>query len=406
MKFRSFVGSLLTLFLASTLAMTLYGRPFEAELGTIYIRSDGSVDPPTAHISSIDNISYSLINNVYESIIVEKDNIVVDGAGHILKGTGVYASKGISLSGRSNVTIKNMTIEAFYYGIYLYDSSGNNMCENSITANNWYGVWLNSSSNNSICENSITRHNWYGITLENSSNNRISANNIANNHYGIHLSKSSNNNRISGNTIKANDGCGVFIEDSSQNIIYINEITANSLQAIWLYFSSNNRISGNNIANNYCGIRLSASFGNSISGNNIANNYCGIRLSASSNNELHHNNFIENNEQVNSTDSLNTWDNGVKGNYWSNYTGVDLYSGPYQNETGSDGIGDTPYVIDENNRDRYPFVRSTDVSPGFSISLTTFYALIIVVIVIVATVTFFTIRKRSPQSKKHLETST
>jgi len=33
-----------------------------------------------------------------------------------------------------------------------------------------------------------------------------------------------------------------------------------------------------------------------------------------------------------------------------------LYSGPYQNETGSDGIGDTPYVIDENNRDRYPLM--------------------------------------------------
>jgi PKD repeat protein len=33
-----------------------------------------------------------------------------------------------------------------------------------------------------------------------------------------------------------------------------------------------------------------------------------------------------------------------------------LFSGPYQNETGSDGIGDTPYVIDENNLDRYPLM--------------------------------------------------
>jgi nitrous oxidase accessory protein NosD len=54
----------------------------------------------------------------------------------------------------------------------------------------------------------------------------------------------------------------------------------------------------------------------------------------------------------------NTWDNGYPsgGNYWSDYSGVDEYSGPYQNETGSDGIGDTPYIIDEKNCDRYPLI--------------------------------------------------
>jgi len=44
------------------------------------------------------------------------------------------------------------------------------------------------------------------------------------------------------------------------------------------------------------------------------------------------------------------------GNYWSDYTGVDFYSGSYQNITGSDGIGDTPYIIDANNIDRYPLI--------------------------------------------------
>jgi hypothetical protein len=36
---------------------------------------------------------------------------------------------------------------------------------------------------------------------------------------------------------------------------------------------------------------------------------------------------------------------------------VDSYSGPYQNQTGSDGIGDTPHVIDGNNKDNYPLVQ-------------------------------------------------
>lgn len=53
-----------------------------------------------------------------------------------------------------------------------------------------------------------------------------------------------------------------------------------------------------------------------------------------------------------------TWDNGYPwgGNYWYDYNGTDLFRGPYQNVTGSDGIGDTPYVIDESNVDRYPLI--------------------------------------------------
>jgi hypothetical protein len=54
----------------------------------------------------------------------------------------------------------------------------------------------------------------------------------------------------------------------------------------------------------------------------------------------------------------NVWDDGYPsgGNFWSDYAGVDLFSGPLQNETGRDGIGDTAYVIDEDNVDRYPLI--------------------------------------------------
>jgi Periplasmic copper-binding protein (NosD) len=45
------------------------------------------------------------------------------------------------------------------------------------------------------------------------------------------------------------------------------------------------------------------------------------------------------------------------GNYWSDYNGVDLYKGVFQNVTGSDGIGDLAYAINENNTDRYPLMK-------------------------------------------------
>jgi len=72
-------------------------------------------------------------------------------------------------------------------------------------------------------------------------------------------------------------------------------------------------------------------------------------LYLSSNNTFYHNDFIDNAYHVDSERSTNVWDNGYPsgGNYWSNYTGVDA---------NSDGIGDTPYIINVNNRDRYPLM--------------------------------------------------
>jgi hypothetical protein len=82
---------------------------------------------------------------------------------------------------------------------------------------------------------------------------------------------------------------------------------------------------------------------------------------SSSNNRFWHNTFLDNSQQVlaQTVENTNVWDDGYPsgGNYWSDYNGTDLYSGPYQNETGNDGIGDTQYIIDSNNQDRYPLMQ-------------------------------------------------
>jgi hypothetical protein len=69
---------------------------------------------------------------------------------------------------------------------------------------------------------------------------------------------------------------------------------------------------------------------------------------------------------------VNVWDDGYPsgGNYWSDYTGVDIKKGENQDQPGSDGMGDTPYVINANNRDRYPLMNPYGSPPPTTYTLT------------------------------------
>jgi outer membrane protein assembly factor BamB len=204
----SIVISLLVL---GTLASVFDIRTVRAT-GTIYIMADGSIDPPTAPIHTADNITYTLTGNITsdaDGIVIERDSIILNGAGYTMTGSGI--GNGTTLMSRSNVTLRNIKIENFNTGIYLYFSS--------------------------------------------------------------------------------------------------------------------------------------ADF-------------------------IFHNSFVSNTNQAYTAGSANVWDDGYPsgGNYWSDYNGTDSNSGLHQNETGSDGIGDVPYVIDVNNTDRYPLM--APVGSGHDVAAT------------------------------------
>jgi parallel beta-helix repeat protein len=291
LKRKAVLAIMLTLLFIGILSLTFDIQQVEAS-GTITIKADGRVDPDTAPISTVDNVTYTFTANINDSIVVEKDDIVVDGAGYTLQGTG--SGYGIELSYRSNVTIKNMEIKNF-----------------------WAGIQLSFTSDNTISGNKITAFDYCGIYMD---------------LYAPH-------NTISGNTITAPSKVerhGIFLGQTSGN----NIISGNYIDGMYEY-----------------GIRGGASSNNIISGNTIKDTFNGIWFSGGSNNRIYHNNFI--NHPTDCHCPLNTTlDAGypLGGNYWDDYNGADLFSGQYQNETGSDGIGDTAYTIDVNNQDNYPLM--------------------------------------------------
>jgi len=121
------------------LLLAMLSLPFNIKLikaewtGTVYIRSDGRIDLPDAPIITYDNVTYTLTDNIDYGIVVERDDIIVDGAGYTVTG-GLYGA--VSLVDRSNVTIKNMEIEGSGRsgtGVYLERSSNNIIYGNNIT---------------------------------------------------------------------------------------------------------------------------------------------------------------------------------------------------------------------------------------------------------------------------------
>jgi len=224
--------------------------------GTIYIRADGSVYPDTAPLSSADNVTYFFEADINESIVVERNNIVVNGAGYTLEGT--RWGKGIDLTGRSNVTIKNVRIKRFEIGIYLYESSNSGISGNNITNNDNYGIYLYLSLNNTISGNNVT-NNRDGILLTYSSNNTISENKITANYryWGVRLESASNNNTISRNNMTNND-YALSLIDSSNNNIYGNNMTNNDY-GFWISGSSNNLLANNLVDGSQYGFYVTGS---------------------------------------------------------------------------------------------------------------------------------------------------
>jgi parallel beta-helix repeat protein len=347
----------------SLFVFTFSIQPAKA-IGTIYIRADGSIDPPTAPIKR-DGGLYKLTDNIFsdaDGIVIERNNMTLDGAGYIIRGPGNWMTSGILLlPGGSNITITNTIVSFFGGGISLGQGSyGNVVCGNDLQSNNG-GISLWFSFGNHISENNVAANNNEGISLVDfSDNNTVLSNTITGNAYDGILISHASNNTISGNIITSQTYMGILGSGADNNSISHNIIFGNGQAGILMVNSMNNTIIDNSVRDNYNGLLFWYCANNTVISNNVtANNFYGIGLNSSSNDVFYHNNFIDNLNQAYTNSSIDFWDNGYPsgGNYWADYTGEDLRHGAYQNETGSDGIGVTPrppYSVDVNNLDRYP----------------------------------------------------
>ena len=81
--------------------------------GTIFIKSNGRIEPSTAPIQRSGE-TYTLTGNINRQIVLEKNNIILDGLGYTLQGSGSGVAINMTCS---NVTIQNMKIINWAAGV-------------------------------------------------------------------------------------------------------------------------------------------------------------------------------------------------------------------------------------------------------------------------------------------------
>jgi parallel beta-helix repeat protein len=173
---------------------------------------------------------------------------------------------------------------------------------------------------------------------------------------------------IVNNTI-IDSNIGIYFELGGYNEV-VNNLISNNTYGLYALSNGAHLIRNNFFTNNTYGIYFNQSDNNTITKNTIQDNGNGIYLLNSLYNEIYHNILINNFPQAyDSMIGFNNWDDGYPsgGNYWSDYSGEDNYSGINQDIPGCDGIGDDPYYFNW-AYDYYPLMLPYYSEPSMSIS--------------------------------------
>lgn len=293
---------ILILITSGSLCLGLSNSPVHnISTGRDYASIQEAIDAPETaygHTILVDAGTY------FEHVVVNKQ-LAILGAGRDLTTIDGRGGGTVVHVVTNDVVVKGLTAKAGVLGIHLDQSNNSVLSDNTVSnISDYYGIYASYSYNCTI-ENSTVKSNLCpGILVTNSMNFRVAHNLVHNNAgYGINANASSSGIILGNNAFENSfDGIGLGKECRDCTIIG-NNVTNNGLYGLWLDTDSvDNLIYDNNIINN------------------------GLQARAN---------------------QRNLWDNGLEGNYWSNYSGIDA---------DRNGIGDAPFLVGETNIDNYPLM--------------------------------------------------
>jgi parallel beta-helix repeat protein len=128
---------ILALVSASLLIVSPVSRGLYQNSDSVVIHADGSVTPSSAPVVRSGEV-YTLNDDIYiprstnDGLEVLRNGVTIDGAGHLFRGNGEGSA--IHFENLTDVTIKNVMISNFYWGIEIWRSTGCTIYNSNLTA--------------------------------------------------------------------------------------------------------------------------------------------------------------------------------------------------------------------------------------------------------------------------------
>ncbi|MCM3573690.1 nitrous oxide reductase family maturation protein NosD [Mesobacillus subterraneus] len=273
-------------------------------------------------------------------IIVTASNVVLEGLTIQNSGTGQEDS-GIYIKKAHHNVIKNNTLKNVQNGIYIANSNENKLLGNHIASNESHfsergnGIHMFKGGGHLLKENEIAKVQ-DGIYFDFTKGIKLRGNHISESRYGMHFMFSEDilaeSNHVEKNVT------GLMVMDSARIEFIENKVTDHFHfrgYGILIYETKEVLVEGNEILRNSTGLSLEYGVDTLINRNQIAANQVGLEfMGKNENNTFSENNFIGNVVQSKISGEDMRLDDGVKGNYWDDYSSFDL---------SGDGVGEEAY---------------------------------------------------------------
>lgn len=352
---------------------------------TKFINATNGGDCSTFGTWNAGTLTCTMTSNLTETVQIDSNGITLDGNGGSLTASYAGNGNGIYIYQKSGITIKNLTIQKFYNGIYsYYQSAGNRFINNTVTQNTNIGIFVGGwgSNNNILTNNIVSNNNYYGINIYESESNTLTGNVMSGNKYNFYLqSNGSNDNQylthaidktntvdgkaiyylknISGQTFDASNssdagtiycikctnitirglsfskaGAGVFFWKTTNSLVE-NLSVSSSLYGMFISEGSTAcTIRNNNLSNSNVNLMIQAANNSTFSGNTLTgsgSSGTGMVAYAVTGATLS-NNIITNHDtglQLDYASNLTITGNQISNNYSNNLRISDCYSDSY-----------------------------------------------------------------------------
>jgi parallel beta-helix repeat protein len=209
--------SILAVFFVSMFSLSIVHSALADSISAIRISDDAlggecaTVGQWYANTKTCELTADVILTDERDGIRIASDGITLFCNGHLITGNG---STGILLQGRSGVTVAYCTVQGFYFGISILNSSNNTFNNNAANANG-DGFYLYGSNYNILNNNTAGSNTPVGIYLgaycdSNTLNNNTADNNAE---YGFYDDSAAysiyNHNECSGNGIAGSSPAGL-----------------------------------------------------------------------------------------------------------------------------------------------------------------------------------------------------